>query len=91
MATTACYEENVSGLFRFCHINMIANMTVLFCQNSIAFLHCQAGTVAAWHTLQFHCLACVKPRGFNPPSPRSWLSWFIGIGGSTHGEYISLE
>ena len=28
-----------------------------------AFLHCHAGTVAAWHALQFHFLACVKPRG----------------------------
>ena len=28
-----------------------------------ALLDCQAGSVAAWHTRQLPCLACVKPRG----------------------------
>ena len=32
-----------------------------------AFLHYQAGTIAAWQMLQLHCLACVKPRGVYSP------------------------
>ena len=36
---------------------------LILCISEKVFLHCQAGTVAACHTLQFHCLACVKPRG----------------------------
>ena len=35
------------------------------------FFCCQA--VSAWHTLQFHCLACVKLRGYIAPSLRSRL------------------
>ena len=35
---------------------------------------------------QIHCLASVKPRGYNPPSSHSQISWFTGEGGATHGE-----
>ena len=43
-------------------------------------LHYQAGSVAAWHARQFHCLfqvARVK-RGGIPRSSRRGLSWYTG-------------
>ena len=55
-----------------------------------AFLHCQAGTIAAWQMLQLHCLASLNPRGSIPPSSRSRLSWFIGVGWAEHGDLLTI-